>query len=151
MEKGVGKMTSLLKQKLLSCSKISLDTNVFIYIFEGRNKFFLDVKDLLKFIEEKKLNLYVSIFVYLEILSNPLLTDRQTDLYTRFFEENKLFDLQDVNINVARRAAFLRRKYRIKAPDAIILASAIESGVELFITADVRLQQVEEIEVFVLK
>jgi predicted nucleic acid-binding protein len=46
---------------------------------------------------------------------------------------------------VAERAAFLRGKYGIKTPDALVIASAILAQADVFVTNDLRLEQVEEI------
>ncbi|WP_374121361.1 type II toxin-antitoxin system VapC family toxin [Paenibacillus sp. LHD-117] len=52
-----------------------------------------------------------------------------------------------VDNSVAEQAAFLRGKYGLRTPDAIVVASAIVSQAEVlvFVTYDLRLEQVEEI------
>ena len=49
--------------------------------------------------------------------------------------------------DIVRKAAHLRAEYKIKGMDALQLASAIESGCDLFFTNDNRLKQVSEITV----
>jgi len=51
---------------------------------------------------------------------------------------------------VLRTAAQLRGRYRIKTPDAIHLATALESGATVFICNDRGLKAVQEIEFIVL-
>jgi aspartyl-tRNA(Asn)/glutamyl-tRNA(Gln) amidotransferase subunit A len=48
-------------------------------------------------------------------------------------------------------ASSLRAKYNLTTPDAILLASSLNSKAGGFITVDIRLNKVKEIEVFVLK
>ncbi|MGM0883242.1 MAG: type II toxin-antitoxin system VapC family toxin [Bacillota bacterium] len=56
-------------------------------------------------------------------------------------------NLSDVPVDnaVAERAAFLRGKYGMKTPDALVIASAIIAQADVFVTNDFRLEQVEEI------
>jgi len=131
-------------------SLISLDTNIFVYYFDSNSTFFPEVKDIFTQIDVAKVKILLPVMVFAEILSHPPLTENQITEYSSFFEENDLFLFKNVDTKVAKTAAFLRRKYKIKILDAIILASAIESGADVFITADSKLQKVEEIEVFVL-
>jgi predicted nucleic acid-binding protein len=51
---------------------------------------------------------------------------------------------------IADQAAQLRAKYNISAPDAIHLATAIESGATAFVTNDMDMPQVEELELLCL-
>ncbi|GIP14830.1 hypothetical protein J40TS1_04720 [Paenibacillus montaniterrae] len=46
---------------------------------------------------------------------------------------------------VAERAAYLRGKYSIKTPDALIVATALVANADLFITNDQRLECIKEI------
>ncbi|MHB8126098.1 MAG: type II toxin-antitoxin system VapC family toxin [Desulfitobacteriaceae bacterium] len=52
--------------------------------------------------------------------------------------------------NVALQAAKLRARYGFKTPDALFLATAMEEKAEAFITNDVRLQGVENIEIMLI-
>ena len=56
----------------------------------------------------------------------------------------------DVTQVIADRAATLRAKYGLRTPDAIHLATAIESGAKKFVTADRRLSKVKGVRVTVL-
>jgi predicted nucleic acid-binding protein len=48
------------------------------------------------------------------------------------------------------QAAQIRAKYNFKTPDAIFIATAIEEGAEVFITNDIRLKKMDEINCIVL-
>ncbi|MCO5388367.1 PIN domain-containing protein [Desulfosporosinus sp.] len=52
--------------------------------------------------------------------------------------------------NVALQAARLRARYGFKTPDALFLATALEEKAEAFITNDVLLQGIENIEIVLL-
>ncbi len=55
-----------------------------------------------------------------------------------------------VDTDIAARAAELRARYRFPVPDAVQLATAIETGCQLFVTNDSRLRRVTEIPIAVL-
>jgi predicted nucleic acid-binding protein len=52
---------------------------------------------------------------------------------------------------LARKAAELRASYRLRTPDAIQLAAAIELGARVFLTNDDRIHGITEIEIVVLE
>lgn len=58
--------------------------------------------------------------------------------------------LREIDQNVALQAAKLRARYGFKTPDALFLATAMEEKAEAFITNDVRLQGVENIEIVLI-
>jgi predicted nucleic acid-binding protein len=60
------------------------------------------------------------------------------------------FRLLGITPAVAERAAHLRAKYNIKAPDALQVASAIEAGCEAFLTHDFGLRRITDIKVVIV-
>jgi predicted nucleic acid-binding protein len=53
-------------------------------------------------------------------------------------------------MEIAKKAAGLRAKYGLKTPDAIQFATAIYGSADYFLTNDIRLKVVREIEIFIL-
>jgi predicted nucleic acid-binding protein len=51
---------------------------------------------------------------------------------------------------IAERAARLRATYKLRAPDAIQVATALQMGAGFFLTNDRQLQVITELEVLVL-
>jgi predicted nucleic acid-binding protein len=49
-------------------------------------------------------------------------------------------------VTIAVKAAELRAKYNLRAPDALQLATAIENRANYFLTNDTRLRSVKEIQ-----
>lgn len=131
-------------------SKVALDTNIFIYYFDKKSIFHTQAKKVFSEIHENTSQVIVSMVTYTELLSYPYLSQKEISAYVTFFEQNELIDLKNLDLKTARTTAVLRRKYHLKTPDAVILASAIANKAEVFITADERLKKVKEIEVFVL-
>ena len=92
------------------------DTNVLIYYRAGK-------KEIVNFIEKHKQDLFfIPTIVIAEFLSYPLI-----DIPTIKEFDSLLKDLIIVNLDetIAKKAAFLRRQYKIKLYDAIIAASSI--------------------------
>jgi predicted nucleic acid-binding protein len=61
------------------------------------------------------------------------------------------FRVLDITARVCERAARLRAMYPFKLPDALHLATAIEHGCGLLLTADAKLARCSDIPVEVLK
>lgn len=72
----------------------------------------------------------ISIVTWMEVMAGaPQGTEKATRAFLAAYE------VLDVDPDVAERAVALRRKYRLKFPDAVILASAQEAGM-LLVTRD---------------
>ena len=107
-----------------------LDTNVALYLLGGRLASTLPPGDY-----------GVSVITQMELLSWPSLTTEETKRVNSFLSTLILCDLTPA---VRVRAISLRREERLKLPDAIICATALELGVELW-TNDARLARVPRI------
>ncbi len=126
--------------------KIALDTNVFIYVFEQHPEFGEKAKAILEHIENGFVEAVASSVSLTEILVKPiregnLTLEKQYKLLFSHFPNLTILPIDNV---VAERAAYLRGKYNIKTPDALILATALVAKAELFITTDQRLEIVKE-------
>jgi hypothetical protein len=97
-----------------------LDTNVVLYLLGGRLAAPLPERDY-----------GVLVITEMELLAWPTLTE----------EEVRAFLVCELTPAIRERAVALRRSERLKLPDAIICATALEHGVELW-TNDARLAKV---------
>lgn len=127
--------------------KVALDTNIFIYVFEQSPEFGEKSKGILEQVEEGNFSAIASSISLTEILVKPI---REGNIsmekqYKLLFTHFPNLSIVPVDNSVAERAAYLRGKYGIKTPDALIVASAIMEEAELFITNDERLVQIKEI------
>lgn len=133
--------------------KIALDTNLFIYVFEQSNEFGEKAKAILEQVENGMYLAVASVISLTEILVKPL---REGNIsmekqYKLLFTHFPNLSIISIDHSIAERAAYLRGIYGIKTPDALIVASAIAAGAELFITNDLRLEQIREIKCIALK
>jgi predicted nucleic acid-binding protein len=138
----------MVTSKLLSDSKIiALDTNLFIYVFEQNPEFGEKAKAALEHIENGFVVGIASSVSLTEILVKPiregnLTLEKQYKLLFSHFPNLTILPIDNV---VAEQAAYLRGKYNIKTPDALIVATALVANADLFITNDQRLEIVKEI------
>jgi predicted nucleic acid-binding protein len=61
--------------------------------------------------------------------------------------ESRFFDRIPVDLAIAERAAELRARYNLKTPDALQVATAIETGCNAFLTSDMRLKRITELRI----
>jgi predicted nucleic acid-binding protein len=104
-----------------------LDTNVALYLLGGRLAAPLPSGDY-----------GVSVITEMELLSWPSLTAEEENRVNAFLSRVTVCDLTP---RIRMQAVRLRRDERLKLPDAIICATALEHGVELW-TNDARLAKV---------
>ncbi len=140
-----------LKQKIIQAGKIHLDTMIFIYLLEGNKKYIDLVKPIFKLSEKKQVKIVTSIISYIETLSSPKLSDDQKTFYSQFFTQAVNIFIKNVNYEIADQTTILRRKYNLKTPDAIQIATALTAKANLFISNDTVFNKIEEIPTINLK
>lgn len=133
---------------------VGIDSSPFIYYFERNPDWFSIVADLFVQAGSKSEGtmLYTSGITLAEVLVFPIRA-KNTQLYERytsFFFSAPFVRLIEVSNVVLLGAAVLRATYGLRAADAIQISSCIETGCEVFVTNDKRLQKITEIEIIVL-
>jgi len=111
---------------------IVLDTNAVLYFLAGR------LAEPLP-----NANYYISVISEIELLSYPALTKQDEVEITSFLNYLTIVDL---NSDIKKSAIHLRRQYRLKLPDALIVAAAYCQNAQLF-TNDIKLSNITEISV----
>lgn len=113
-------------------SKILIDTNIALYLFNGDEDLAAELQDT---------EAYVSFINELELLGYKGITPQEANWMELFLEECSIMDfnkgIKDITIN-------LRRNYKLKLPDAIIAATAIFLGIPL-ISADGHFDKIEDL------
>ena len=111
-------------------NKILLDTNAFIYFFEGRST----ITDLVVNTPE----ICFSAISEIELLSATHLTPTEIDSIKAFL---LLCQRVELTTEIIDQTIMIRRQYRFKVPDAIIAASALHLKIPL-VSADTDFQKV---------
>ena len=117
-------------------SKIFFDTNVFIYMFEGIEPNRTRMLEIRKRMLERGDRIVTSTKLLGELLVKPTKLGQESliEQYDRAIKSTSLvvsFDAQ-----VAWRFASLRATHNLRSADAIQLACAAHTGVDLFLTND---------------
>lgn len=121
---------------------VALDTNCFIYYFESG---YMAEKliPLLGAIEDGFVKGVTSVLTISEILVKPMSLglDQVCDEYVALLSTYPNLKIIPFYLDIAIRTAAVRAYYKIKTPDAIQLATAIEKGASLFITNDLQIPE----------
>ncbi len=91
-----------------------LDSNILIYYLEGQ-------KEIGDFVDSVKPLAFISVVSVTELLAKPKLTKEEISLVENFLDE---FTVLDLNTNIAKEAANLKRNYNLTFPNAILAATA---------------------------
>jgi predicted nucleic acid-binding protein len=96
--------------------KYLVDTNILIYFLEGEK---VAVSFFKKIIDD---DIYISIINKIEVLSFPDLSEKEEKSISMFLSN---FITLEINNTVAEETIRIRKKYRLKLPDAVICATSI--------------------------
>ena len=118
---------------------VILDSNIIIYLSKG-------IVDIVDLIRSEEVKIWISIISYMEVLSFNFLSFEEEKFVRDLLQE---FFIIEVNWEIAERIIQIRRKYKIKLPDAIICASESVTD-SILITADTQLGKVREANVKVI-
>ncbi len=135
-------------------STIFIDTAPIIYYIESHQKYGPLTREIVTTFQSGELDAFSSVITLTEVLPKPINKgNKKLALkFSNFLKHGKNFKLLDISSGIAERAGKLRGKYTsIRTIDAIQVSTAIDGGADLFITNDIRLKQIKEIRVIVLK
>lgn len=114
-----------------------VDTNALIYLLSG--------DPCMKPYLSKRIGL--SVISEMELLSFPEITASEEQRIRFLINDCTVLFLTE---NIKNKAVILRRTYKIKLPDAIIAATAIENNLQL-VTADREFNQIAELDLMPIK
>ena len=110
---------------------ILLDTNIVLYILA--NKYNLE--------ELPEGSFCISVITEIELLSYPFLNDKDEKKVKEFLNT---IDIIELNKIIKEKTIEIRKKYKLKLPDAIICATAYFENAVL-VTNDINLKKVKEV------
>lgn len=137
---------------LTSVARLGIETAPFIYFTESRAGYAEKMRSIFVYLNEHDSEVIASTIVIPECLMKPL---REKDhqvvkAYTELFGQTSELILWSVDSAVARRAADLRAAYNLRTPDALHVATALQSNCDAFLTNDFGLKRVQEIPILLL-
>jgi len=125
---------------------VMVDTAPFIYVLEANTQFAEQFLGLFEAAAKGDLTLALSTITLAEVLTGPFKTG-QTALAKRYEKSLSCYNVVPVSASIAVLAAQLRSQYRLKLPDAIQLATALDVGATAFVTHDRDFSQVTGVEI----
>ena len=136
----------------LNNKSIFLDTAPLIYYIEDDNSYSKVLDMIFEQNVNKKVHLTTSTITLLEVLVRPLKTNNfdLAEKYKTLLCQSDAFEVCNLDVEIAGKAAEVRAKYQLKTPDAIQVATAICCFSDYFLTNDKQLKIVSELNVLVL-
>jgi predicted nucleic acid-binding protein len=141
-----------LTDKLKGINRLGIDSVIIIYLIEKNPKYLEQTIFLAEQITQGEITAISSSLLLTEVLVKPL-RDKDSDLvssYQKILQNSQNFYLVNLTPTIAYQTAELRANYNIKPPDAVHIATAIESGCQAFLTNDRGIARVKEIEILIL-
>ena len=122
-----------------------LDTSVLIYYFEEIEPYYLLTEEIFNEVNNDIIIGFLSVISVTEFVTKPF-ADGNIAGIVRFRQFLSALSIQilSVTYEVAERAGKLRsQRQSTQTPDALIIATALENGCEVFITNDKDLKKFE--------
>ncbi|TEU20900.1 MAG: PIN domain-containing protein [Anaerolineales bacterium] len=131
------------RERLTSHAVIGLDTNIFIYHLEAHPRYQPLTQELLAGIQAGRQMAITSTVTVMELTVRPWQVGRPAVArkYEALLVHFPHLILADVTRDVARRAAQLRARYRLRPADALQVATALVHGATAFVTNDQQLRR----------
>lgn len=138
-------------KNLSQANKIGLDVNIILYYLHQDKSFGDQSLKLLTATKTKtkiiSALVYAEAFVYVFENNDESLVKKQL----KALESIPKLQIIASTKQICLTAAQLRAAYKLKTPDAIHIATAIDFGCDVFITNDDRLKKVAEIKILTLR
>lgn len=136
--------------KELAGKTVALDTAPLIYFVEENPHFLNQVRPFFDALERAEFTVLTSTLTIAEILVNPFKLGQidRADAFRELLEE--YVEIIPVTSEIAELAARLRATHNLRTPDAIQVATALNSHADFFLTNDARLSRLKQLKVLVL-
>lgn len=131
---------------------LAIDTSAFIYHLESHPTYAALLLPIFEDIERGRCRAVASTLAFLEVLVQPSGARdeaRRAALATLLVSFPGMAWVA-VDLAVADRAASLRARYRLRMPDAIHLATAVQESADAFLTNDRALLRVREVPILLV-
>jgi predicted nucleic acid-binding protein len=138
---------------LTNVGLVGLDSMVFIYQFARAKRYFELVNQVFDLMEKGKLEAVTSLVSFIEVVSLPALHEKEELLraYKEVFLRTPNLKMVNPDMEIAEKAAELRRVYKLRTPDALQVATALTCGAKALITNDGEFKKMQGIEVWLLE
>jgi predicted nucleic acid-binding protein len=132
--------------------RLYVETAPLIYYVEEHPTYIERMEAIVRFIEDTPIEAVSSVISLTEVLSQPIKKGRNDleQAYLNILSSGARFRLLPVSQAIAESAARLRAQHNLRTPDALHVATALDSACDAFLTNDNGLKRVTEITVLLL-
>ena len=138
---------------LRAVTRLGFDTAPLIYFVERHPNYIDAVREVFRQVDTGTFEGFTGMISYAEVLVVPKRSNDKS-LEKAYFDilfGSQNFSTVPIDAGIADRAADLRSRYKVKLPDALQIAVALETGCEAFLTNDEALRSITDLRVIVLK
>lgn len=130
------------QKELKKLKKVGLDSSILIYHLEDLEPYANLTENIFAAVAEGFLSAVLSTVSVTELLVQPFAAGQEDRIvaFERFLFSLPNTELKSPDYSIAREAARLRSKYKLRTPDALLLATSINEKEDAFITNDGRLR-----------
>lgn len=141
-----------LDNALQEVTMLGLDTSPIIYYVEANKTYDTIIKAVFVRLDRGLPTAVTSVVTLAEVLVQPLAKGDQKLLqeFRSLLFKGKNLSTLSIDAQIAEHAADLRARYRLRTPDALQIAVALNAGCQAFLTNDIALKRVTELRVLVL-
>ncbi|MEW6208165.1 MAG: type II toxin-antitoxin system VapC family toxin [Acidobacteriota bacterium] len=141
-----------LTDALSGVTKLGLDTAPFIYFIESNPAYLALMREVMRLIDSQTLAACCSVITLTEVLTRPLQTGdvALAEQYRDILLNTCSLTVLPIDSTIAERAAKLRADYRLRTPDALQIAAALEYGCEAFLCNDNNMRRVADLRILLL-
>ncbi len=131
---------------------LCIDSAPLIYAVEKRAVYITRMQVILDLIRKEPIQAFSASIALSEVLVKPLQNQdtKTVAAYRQMLLHSRHFQLISITPAIAEEAAALRARYNLKTPDALQIAVAVSQRCDAFLTNDLGLKRVTEMQVLVL-
>lgn len=140
--------------KLSKVHAVFIDTAPIIYFVEGHPQYGQLLKTIFGYFHANEYQIYSSTITLTEVLPKPVQAgnEKLIEQFLRLLNNRNNFCLLDISREIAITAGKLRGCYPfLKSMDALQIAAAIERNADIFLTNDIKLKQVKNINIWTME
>ncbi|MBN1964723.1 MAG: type II toxin-antitoxin system VapC family toxin [Anaerolineae bacterium] len=132
--------------------RLAVETAPLIYLVERHPVYVARMRSIMREIDTGTLAGVTSVVTLTEVLTMPLKTGRPdiAQAYRNILIDSRHFTLVAVDVAIAEHAAELRARHNLRTPDALQVATALQTGCDAFLTNDLGIKRVDEVRVLIL-
>lgn len=143
-----------LSEELAHFDSIFIDTAPIIYYIEAHPLFGPLSKQVVSTFQSGTLRAYSSVLTLTEVLPKPIERgdEKLARKFADFLKHGKGLKVMEISAGIAEAAGKLRGRYPfLRTVDALQIAAALDIRAGAFLTNDVKLKQIGDIRILVLK